>query len=84
MNNRTNIVEIIPDDMPEWMIEAMSDGQLFRTVIDKLNEMEKVLEFYSDEAEAICKNFNVDNEAVLASVALLMLDAGNRAKQIKR
>lgn len=35
---KTNIVEIIPDDMPDWMKEAMDSGQLFRAVIDRCHK----------------------------------------------
>lgn len=42
----TNITEIIPDNMPEWMIKAMADGQLFNEVIKRVEQQEK---------ECICK-----------------------------
>lgn len=31
----TNITEIIPDNMPDWMIKSMADGQLFNEVIKR-------------------------------------------------
>ena len=31
----THITEIIPDDAPEWAIEAMAEGRLFRTAFDR-------------------------------------------------
>ena len=34
------ITEIIPDDIPEWFEEAMEEGQLFRTAIEKVKNLE--------------------------------------------
>ena len=34
------MVEIIPDDMPSWMKEAMDDGQLFNKVIERVAVLE--------------------------------------------
>ena len=31
----THITEIIPDDAPEWAIEAMAEGRLFSTACDR-------------------------------------------------
>jgi len=31
----THITEIIPDDAPEWAIEAMAKGQLFSECFDR-------------------------------------------------
>ena len=39
-----NITEIIPDDMPEWSIEAMAEGQLFNAVFKKIKELETSIE----------------------------------------
>lgn len=36
------ITEIIPDDLPEWMIEAMADGQFFNRVLEKVKELELI------------------------------------------
>jgi len=40
----TDITEIIPDDMPAWMKEAMDEGQLFNKTIAKVKEMDYQLE----------------------------------------
>lgn len=34
------ITEIIPDDMPQWMKDAMDEGQLFKRVCERMKEME--------------------------------------------
>ena len=34
-NDNGAITEIIPDDLPEWMIKAMAEGQLFNTIIER-------------------------------------------------
>ncbi len=31
----TKITEIIPDDLPEWAIEAMARGQLFHEIVKR-------------------------------------------------
>ena len=36
MSKHSHITEIIPDDMPEWMIESMAKGTLFKDVIDRM------------------------------------------------
>ena len=35
-----NITEIIPDDMPQWMKDAMDEGQLFNKVCERIKEAE--------------------------------------------
>jgi len=40
----TKIVEMIPDNMPEWMKEAMDDGQLFNRVIKRVALLESALQ----------------------------------------
>jgi len=42
----TNIVEIIPDDLPDWAIEAMAEGQLFITMLDRVKKQEVTLDLY--------------------------------------
>ena len=29
------LIEIIPDDLPDWMIKAMAEGQLFNTILKR-------------------------------------------------
>ena len=36
----TKIIEIIPDDLPEWAIEAMAEGQLFTVTFEKIMALE--------------------------------------------
>ena len=37
----TKITEIIPDNLPDWAIEAMSDGQLFAVTFDRIQAADK-------------------------------------------
>ena len=32
---KTELCEIIPDNMPEWAIEAMAEGRLIRTCLER-------------------------------------------------
>lgn len=49
---------------------------------EEIKEIRKALEWYGYEAEAICRNSIVINEkAIGASVTVLGLDAGERAKR---
>ena len=48
----------------------------------KIKRMQDALNFYRLEAEAIAKNMNSNDEAVIASLHVLRLDAGNRAKDV--
>ena len=41
MNKTT---EIIPDDLPDWAQRAIDEGQFFRIAIEKVAELEKLLE----------------------------------------
>jgi len=34
------IIEIIPDNLPEWAVEAMENGQLFKTMLERIRELE--------------------------------------------
>jgi len=36
----TDIVEIIPDNLPEWMIKAMAEGQLCSVVMARIKDLE--------------------------------------------
>jgi 2C-methyl-D-erythritol 2,4-cyclodiphosphate synthase len=40
----TKITEIIPDDLPEWAVEAMAEGQFFRTALQKIQERDRRIE----------------------------------------
>lgn len=35
------ITEIIPDDLPEWAIKAMAEGQLFKVTFDRIRKLEE-------------------------------------------
>lgn len=48
----------------------------------RIPKLVAALEFYKSEAEAIAKNFDVNDEALLASITILKLDAGNKAKKV--
>ena len=53
VNQMTNeITEIIPDDLPEWMIKAMAEGQLFNTIIERDKQIDKAL-FWLDNIEEV-------------------------------
>ncbi len=48
---------------------------------DEIAKLRLALRFYASEAEAIARNFDKNDDAVLASVTVLKLDAGNKAKE---
>ena len=35
-----NITEIIPDDLPEWAIDAMAEGRVFTVMMDRIKKLE--------------------------------------------
>ena len=48
------IVEMIPEDLPDWALQAMEDGQLFNAMLNKINAQQAkidalMLEFCPDE-----------------------------------
>jgi len=50
------IIELIPDDndLPDWAIKAMANGSLFKTVFEKIKEIErfkKIKEIESKQGE---------------------------------
>jgi len=47
----TNITEIIPDNMPEWMQTAMDSGQLFNETVKYVERMHKVTAACEDYME---------------------------------
>jgi len=38
----TKIVEIIPDKLPKWAIDAMEEGQLFNVMLERIVTYEQV------------------------------------------
>ncbi len=46
-NEMTHITEIIPDDMPEWAIEAMASGQFFRVCLERVEALQALLDSVS-------------------------------------
>jgi hypothetical protein len=42
-NIKPKITEIIPDNMPEWMREAMAEGQYFNRTLARIIELEEEL-----------------------------------------
>jgi hypothetical protein len=44
------IIEIIPDDMPDWAAEAMEKGQLWTTVFERIKKLEHNIEGVRAEA----------------------------------
>lgn len=58
----------------------MSIDQLLDGI--KLQEMQAALEFYHYYTEAISKDMkSMNNDGLLASLSVLEMDAGNRAKE---
>ena len=44
MSKFTEIIEIIPDNLPDWAYEAMEEGQLFITLLDRIDEQQAEIE----------------------------------------
>jgi len=38
------LIEIIPDDLPDWMIKAMAEGQLFNTILKRDHDKQDLLD----------------------------------------
>ena len=53
-----------------------------KEIIDEVEQLRIALAFYRDEAESIARHFDKNDDAVLASVTVLKLDAGCRAKAL--
>jgi len=55
----TKITEIIPDDLPDWAIKAMAEGQFFNVVskkIKKLDRLEKKIADHNIECIRSCND----------------------------
>ena len=55
MSDLPKITEIIPDDMPEWALEAFWTGQFFRVCVEKVETLQarvKELETIDTASEA--------------------------------
>lgn len=39
------IIEIIPDDLPEWAIEEMARGQLFNGMLTRIRDLQEALQW---------------------------------------
>ena len=80
-----------PERLSRWMLMHEQPERLpleheaqidIAWAADEIAKLRSALKFYSDEAAAIAKNFNKNDEAVMASLRVLKLDAGNKAKAI--
>jgi hypothetical protein len=43
------ITEMIPDDLPEWAIKAMAEGQLFTVTFDRIRKLESMCKAAASE-----------------------------------
>lgn len=43
------IIEIIPEDIPEWAVKAMASGQLFRESLSRIKDLESKLSEWEDK-----------------------------------
>lgn len=46
----------------------------------EIEKLRKALDFYIDETKAIARNFNKNDDALMASINILMLDNGRRGE----
>lgn len=53
-----------------------------REMVAEIEQLRDAVKFYGGEAEAIARHFNKNDGAVLASVTVLKLDGGIRAKKL--
>ncbi len=49
------VTEIIPDDIPAWVLEAINEGQLWKTVFDRFRKIEKNRDYWRREYRNECK-----------------------------
>jgi hypothetical protein len=47
----TEITEIIPDDLPDWAVKAMAEGQLFNVVFDRIRKLESMCKAAASEID---------------------------------
>ena len=52
----SKITEIMPDDAPEWAIEAMANGNLFRVTFDRVEKLEAEIAKLKRMSEEYCEN----------------------------
>ncbi len=45
------IIEIIPDNLPEWAIKAMAEGQLFNVTFDRIRKLESMCKAAASEID---------------------------------
>jgi len=49
----TDIIEIIPDDLPDWIIDAMAQGQFARVAAEKVESLEAQVTELQEELNAV-------------------------------
>jgi len=54
----TKITEIIPDDLPDWAIDAMAEGQFFNVVAERLKSDEAEIEWLKQEVKRLNEGIN--------------------------
>lgn len=52
------IVEIIPNDLPDWAVEAMAKGQLFHAMIEEITYLTNQQEIARQSALLAIENVN--------------------------
>jgi len=53
MKGATKIVEIIPDNMPEWALNAMDRGQFFKEALEKISTLESAIAKQESDSDII-------------------------------
>jgi len=66
MKGATKIVEIIPDNMPEWALNAMDRGQFFKEALEKISTLESAIAKHESDSELL----NLYKQALTKSVCL--------------
>jgi len=66
MKGATKIVEIIPDNMPEWALNAMDRGQFFKEALEKISTLESAIAKHESDSELL----NLYKQALTKAVSL--------------
>ncbi len=56
------IKEIIPDDIPAWAQDAIDEGQLWKTVFDRITKLQAVVDEQPFKHSAYCRTRNAHPE----------------------
>jgi len=77
----SELIEIIPDDLPDWMIKAMADGQLFNTIL-KLEDIR--IGQIKDRVPGYMANLILDWPSALSAVSRLKQDVNNLSFELEK